>query len=97
METKNGNSKHKISDMNNYAANNATNQYVTLDNEATPDIAVLSDAPAATATAASDIVPDAHFLSLGLKLDNELFSKGNIKYMDENDTINTTPVTNSPE
>ena len=56
-------------------ANDVTDQPVTLDNEATPYATVFfSASPVATsASAVSDIAPDAHLLSLGIKLDTEIF------------------------
>ena len=80
--------------MNNDAVNNTNNQHVAPDNEATPYAADFS-AAAPVATAA--ISPYAHFLSSGLKLDTELFSKGSINNMAYKDTINTTPVPNAPD
>ena len=73
--------------MNDDAADDATDWPVTLENESTPDAAVFAAAaPAATSAAASaadtaafTIAPDSHFLSSGLKLDTEIFSKWNIK------------------
>ena len=80
--------------MNDDAANNATNQPVTLENEDTPGFAVFAAAnPAATAAAvdATTIAPDSHFLSHGIKLDTELFSKGNIKNMADKDKFDVSP------
>ena len=88
-ETKNGNA----SDMNNGTANDATNQNVNLNNESTPYATIFAAASPATTTAAA-IAPDAHFLSLGLKLDTEIFLKGNTNNMADKDTIETTPVPN---
>ena len=51
---------------------------------------------ATAAAAASDISPGTHFLLSGLKMDTELFSKGNIKSMAYKDTINTTPDPGAP-
>ena len=73
--------------MNNDAVNNTNNQHVAPDNEATPYAADFS-AAAPVATAA--ISPYAHFLSSGLKLDTELFSKGSINNMAYKDTIDIT-------
>ena len=70
--------------MNDNSAKDATNLPVILDNGATPYSAVFAAATSAIAT-------DAHFLSSGLKLDTELFSKGTIKNMADKDTIDTTP------
>ena len=65
--------------MDDAAANNATNQPVTLNNGAALDAAVFYNAaPAYTATPTTAIPPDKHLLSSGLKLDTEIFSKGNI-------------------
>ena len=91
--------KHNISNMNNNAANEATNQTSTLDHEATIDaIFFASVAPAATATAVvSTISPDDHFLSSGLKMDTEIFSKGSINIMANRDTIDTTPSPDAPD
>ena len=79
--------KHKSSDINDNAANDASKRPVTLNNSATLDAAVFvtaytvaSDVAATAATAT--IVPDSYLLSSGLKLDTELFSKGNINNMD---------------
>ena len=74
--------------MNRNAAKGATNRPITLNNESTLDNSVFSDtAPDATAVvAATDISPDAHLLPSGIKLDTQIFSKGNIKNMDDKDT-----------
>ena len=78
--------------MNNSVANGATNRPVTTDNEATPDASVFAAAnPATTTTAFSyTIYDDDHLIPLGGKLDTEIFLKGNIKNMDDKDTIDTT-------
>ena len=94
-ETKTGTLKHKISDIKDNYANGANDQLVTLYNEATPNAAVF--AATAPAVAASVIAPDAHFLSSGLKLDTELFLKGNIKNMADKGTIDTIPYLNTPD
>ena len=74
--------------MNNNAADDATNQPITLENESTPDATVFAAAdPAATAAATSAIAPDAYFLPPGIKLDTEIFLKENTKNMDDKDTI----------
>ena len=73
--------------MNNDTVNTATNQPVTINNDATPD----SDFFAAND---ANIAPDAYFLSSGIKLDTEIFSKGDINNMADKYTINTTPVPN---
>ena len=66
--------------MNDDAINDATEQTITLNNEAITDAAVFDtndpSNPATTAATASTIAPDAHFLSSGLKLDTKLFLKG---------------------
>ena len=80
--------------MNNYATNDATKQPLTFDNESNSDSSVFAPtAPAVTASAASAAViyPDDHFLSSGIKLDTEMFSKGNINKMADKYTIGTTP------
>ena len=76
--------------MNNDAANDTTGQPVTLNNESNPDTGVFS-------VATSAIVPDSHLLSSGIKLDTELFSKGNTNNMADKDTIDTTPVPKAPD
>ena len=79
--------------MNDDSVNDAIDRPVTLDNEATPDaIFFVVAAPAVTAAA---IAPDAHFVSSGLKLDTEIFSKRNIKNLADKDTIDTTPDPNA--
>ena len=84
--------------MNDESVKKKFDQSVTLDNEATPDSAVLvAAAPAATTTATSDIAPDEHFLSWGLKLYTELFSKGNIKNMADKYTVDDAPYPKSPD
>ena len=85
--------------MNRNAAKGATNRPITLNNESNLDNSVFSDtAPDATAVvAATDISPDAHLLPSGIKLDTQIFSKGNIKNMDDKDTIDTTTDYNVPE
>ena len=76
---------------------NATNWPVTLDNEATPYADVFPTAnPAVTDSSASDISPDAHLLSPGLKMDTEIFSKDNINNMADKYTIETTPSPDAP-
>ena len=86
--------------MNEYAANDNTNQPATLKNEATLDANIFSTtasgtasaaASAAAASAANTIAPDTHFLSSGLKKDTEIFSKGNINNIDDKDRIYTNP------
>ena len=69
--------KYKSSNINDNTANDATERPATLENEATPDTAILSATATATTSAAAAaayvISPDAHFLSSGLKLDTEIF------------------------
>ena len=72
--------------MNNDATNKANDKTVTPENESTVD----------ADTTASAIAPDTHFLSSGLKLGTELFSKGNIKKIVDNDTIENTPTPDAP-
>ena len=74
------------------AMQNYTNQPVTLDNESTLDAAAFSDAAPATSAA---IALDAHFISSGIKLDIEIFPKGNIKKMVDKETTDTTPAPES--
>ena len=63
--------------MNDSAANGTTNWPIILDNEATQNTAVFaSTAPASTSAAASEIAPDARFLSSGLELDTDIILKG---------------------
>ena len=89
--------------MNDNSVNESNNQPITLNNEATPDASVFSvTAPSVTviATAAIEdafIAPGTHFLSSGIKLDTELFSKGNRKNMSDKGTINTTPASDAPD
>ena len=85
METIN----QKRSDMNYDPVNNGTDWPATIDNIYTPDAAIFA--------AASAIALDAHFLPSGLKLDTEIFLKGNIKNMADKDTINTTPSPHVPD
>ena len=92
--------KHKIRYMSYDSANDAIDQPITLENEYTPDTSIFA-AAAPVANAADDaatptIAPDAHFLSSGLKLYTELFSKGKINNMADKDTINATPAPNAP-
>ena len=97
-ETKTGMLDLKNRDMNDAAANDTTDWPINLNNEATPYNAVFTPAtPAVTAaTAAAAISPDAHFISSGIKLDTELFLKGNINNMADKDTIDTTPDPDTP-
>ena len=85
--------------MNYDTAKDATDRPVNFNNEATPDAAILSDSPVSTtaATITSDIALDAHFLSSGINLNTELFSKGNLKRMADNDIIETTPDPDAPD
>ena len=76
--------KQKSSDTNDNSENDATDQLITLKNEAT------QDAAAAAAASASAIAPDLYFLSSGLQLDTKLFLKGNINNRADRDTLNTT-------
>ena len=89
-----GTLKHKISDINNGAANKTTNQPVTLYNEATLDTAIFASA---TPAAASSVAPYDHFLSSGLKLDTKLFSQGNINNVVDKGTIYSTPSPGAPK
>ena len=83
--------------MNDNAVKKAINQPFTLNNEATPDATIFAAAaPNATSASTSVIYPDAQFLSPGLKLDTELFSKGNIQNMDNKNTIDTNPSPYAP-
>ena len=99
-ETKTGTLKHKSSDMNNNAANVAIKWPVNLDTESTPDSTIFATAATASIDAAdgtaSNIYPDAHILSSGLKLYTEIFSNGNINNMADKDTVDTTPAPKSP-
>ena len=80
-------------------------QHRNFNNEDTPNAAIFSYTPfasaaaafAAAVTAASDIDPNVHLISLGLKINTELSFKGKINNMADNDTINTTPVPDSPD
>ena len=90
--------------MNDATANNATNQPVNQENEATPDVAVFmaaNNAATAAATAAasaiSNISHDAYLLASGLRLETELFLKGNTKNMADKYTINTTAPPDTPD
>ena len=87
--------------MNIDAANIATNQTATLENEATPDVTIFFAAYSVTTPAAavaiSAIDPDPHFLLSGLKLDTDLFLKGTINIMDDKETVNNTPASNTPD
>ena len=81
------------------SANDAIDQPITLENEYTPDTAIFA-AAAPVANAADDaatptIAPDAHFLSSGLKLYTELFSKGKINNMADKEIIYTSPAPDS--
>ena len=79
--------------MNNDAVNNPADQSVTI--KATPDTAVFPvAAPSATAV---DISPDNHFLSSEIKMDTELFLKGDIKKMADKEKIDATPDPNAPD
>ena len=85
--------------MNGDNTNDAPNQPVNLDNGDTPYAAIFATTtpPAATAAAAYNIAHYAHFLSFGLKLDTEVFSKGNIKNMYDKETFDTKPVPDVPD
>ena len=78
--------------MNNKTANNATNWPITLDNESTPDSTVFdATAPASTTSAAAAAIsPDSDFLLSGLKLNTDLFKKGNINNMADKDKMDST-------
>ena len=80
--------------MNSNPMKNTTNQPVTINNETNPHAAIFSASLAVTASA---IAPDVHFLSSGLKLDTDIFSKGNINHLNNKDTIDTTPDPYAPE
>ena len=82
--------------MNDDAANNATNQPISLKNDAIQYASVFNVATPSDTAAASTIALDAYFLSSRLKLDNEIFSKGNINHMADEDTLYTTSDPNAP-
>ena len=88
--------------MNNNAVNDPTNQPVNLNAEYTPDTTTFTAAAAAptgsapTAATTSAIAPDDYLPSSGLKMDTELFSKGNIKNMADKYTTGTTPDYDAP-
>ena len=83
--------------MNDDALNDSTNWPISPDNEATLDAAIFSASiVTATVSNVSDIAPDAHFLSSGLKLDTALFSKGGINNIADKYIIDTTPYPDAP-
>ena len=97
--------KLKTNNMNNDAYNDATNEPLYLDNDATPDAAIFDGAAPSptfdaasgtTSTAVSTIVSDAHISPSEQQQHTNPFYPVNMKNMAKKDTINPTPVPEFP-
>ena len=85
--------------MNDDARDDATDQPVSLNNEATLDVAVFAGTnpiPTAASGAASNIVSDAHIPPSGQKQHTKPFYPVNMDNMAKKDTIDTIPAPESP-